>query len=495
MTLPYGSSPSITDHSIDVHGSGPLTADASTVIEPTLCPVTVEAPTIQLVESIHTSDSLRAETRRPPYFLRGRDREIVTIGRELLRNPTGILPIIGPPGIGKTSLLEYLEHYAAKYEMGCVRLTQGSFSSDEELAATLGNTTYFDFSGADKQATTETVITEPPEDSVAHAIQTRLREHRFGLMITLDEAQDISRYSPDARDRATALFKHVHAELPGRSRPPPVIIVCAGMLNTMATLIEMRLTRIEDTTAIRLAGISEQAVAAIIRDHLEASEPGAEPVAQATNTQLEELSETAEGYPHFVTRAALVAKRQARVATREGRSMLSDADMQIIREQAAEERTKTYDSRIRGLGPNQLQYAAGVIGHIAQAWGNAMPKRVVEAALARLTKVYDAFSQEQLRERLERAGMLEIRYHSELFPSRDDRQQSADHALVPIPSLRTALAQHLDTLQTETIRSVEYSDLLEPEEGERIQPWTFTDSPLILDPIIRVPYEAPRMPR
>lgn len=422
-------------------------------------------PAIQLAPELLASDRAMAGTRNAPYYLRGRDPEVATLAREILHMPTAIRLITGPPGSGKSSLLTHMRAYAELHGVETCVIEAADWVSDEALAKLIypasatvrgvstGAEGEINFGAAKVGGGKEWSETELPILSPIDAINQRAVESENGLLVLVDEFQNLVKEADDVQARVRRVLDYFHSSVPqGRARDKDgkqirTMCLAAGLLDSLTAAEELGLTRITDSDCVRLANISPAASAQVIRDHLNVKPNGRDVLAKATDEQITRIATSTEGYTHHLSVAAQLTQAEAESARLEGCAALTDEMVERIFQDSNDEKETLYKRRVGALGKGR-EFIAAAIAELADTWETGIPPEILDEAIIRITHALHELGESvtfgDLTERLQRAGVLEERTSTHRFPAavKPAKGRLDAHWTIPIPSLKSYIQQH-----------------------------------------------------
>lgn len=437
------------------------------------------------------------KTRTPPYFVRGREPELAYLAQLIHCMPSSINAIVGPPGSGKSTLLSYLALYAARHGYDVVQLSDEHFTSTELLvkqinAQQLQSTSKTRRVGGELDAQVlrggidrETTVTETMVASMVSAISERARAADKGLLLLVDEYQNLARAERHTMDVARIFTNYMHSIVPqtlgaGRGEVP-AICIAAGLLNLVDAAHDLGVTRLTTGDCVRLGPIAQRPAEQVIRDHLAVRGKRIPPLARVGNADVTRIAAACEGYPHHLTNAGWEVQSAAKSAHAAGDKQVDSQWIDRVIANIGQRGYELYESRWTTLRSTREQYAALVAADIAVGWDNRVPAPVMAEAMERIADAFRSKANEpmddvQLIRRMERADVLERRTGASKFPAHDGREER-NHYCLPIPSFAT----YIQSLRKEIARGdavvAKYDDLLEPGalDESAIPAWEWRD--------------------
>lgn len=440
-------------------------------------------PSIRLAPELLRSDNEMAITREAPYFMRGRDPETATLAMKIMRMPKPVRLITGPPGSGKSSLLTHMRAFAELHGFETCVIEAADWVSDEALAkliypasATVREVSTdaegeINFGAAKIGGGKEWSESELPILSPIDAINQRAAESDKGLLVLIDEFQNLVKEADDVQARVRRVLDYFHSSVPqGRTRDKDgrrirTMCLAAGLLDSLTAAEELGLTRITDSDCVRLANISLAASAQVIRDHLNVRSNGKGGLATATDEQVDRIAISTEGYTHHLSIAAQLTQAAAQSAKHEGLSALSDEMVDRIVRNSNDEKETLYQRRVGALGRGR-GFIAVLVAELADAWSTGIPPKVLTKAMNRVRNALhrsgEAVTFDELTERLQRSGVLEKRASTHRFPAaiKPTEGKLDAHWTIPIPSLKSYIQENRDDHEPPPDLEVDLCDLV-----------------------------------
>lgn len=321
------------------------------------------------------------------------------------------------------------------------------------------------------------------------AIVQRVEESKKGLLVLIDEFQNLARENKTTRSLVSSMLDYFHSLVPqGRSRDKKgrqirTMCLAAGLLDSLDVAEDLGLSRITDDDCVRLAHLSPAASEQVIRDHLSIQPNGQEVLATATDEQIARIAAAAEGYAHHLSTAAQLVQGAAASSKLEGREQLADDLVNQVIKESNMKKANLYSRRIQGLGAGR-EFVSVVVADLAEAWPMGIPPKVLTLAMKRvrdsLRAAGDKCKFTELTRRLQRAGVLERRDETHVFPAAvkpNDRQLDA-HWVIPIPSLQSYIQANREDYEASFEGDVDIEDLTgEAAKGQfrAPRPWEWCD--------------------
>lgn len=476
-------------------------------------------PALALRSQTLVVDEAAAEDRSAPYFLRGRNPELARLTGLIHTMPRSINGIMGPPGSGKSALVSYLAVYAARHGYDVVQLSQEHFESAELVAKRIyppqlqtTSRTESREGGVDAQILhydegTQTTITETMVASMTEAVELRARKADKGLLILIDEFQQLADSGSDKRNNASNFLEFMHSTVPSSNRSRestiPAACIVAGLLNVMDAAHELGLTRLSVGNCVRLGPITPVNAEQIIRDHVVLHGSDVPPLASVTDSDITRIAELCEGYPRDLTYAGRETQKEARKAQENGHDQLSDQQADRIMDVARAQETKLYQSRLSTTTSSREQYIVLVAADLAEAWDNRIPGTVMRTAITRILSQMDPSSDDDSKldtkaalRKLRRRGVLEERTPADQFMARDESINTPDaHFCIPIPSFASYIRSQRNQILAEIAEPVPYDDLCQPGalDEQPVTEWQWRDN-VTEDEVQYIPVPPPMTP-
>lgn len=457
-------------------------------------------PQIPLREPRIAAKTEDITNKSPPYFLRGRDREIVYLARMVQEMPRPIRLIMGPPGSGKSSLLTYVRYYCEANGYAVVELEHAHFASDGLLAAQIEPSTGFTQSEVKEGATKLDVVVASHQESegvaqhqihlpaITNAIISRATaKGTKGLVILIDEFQKLKTSDSTQNERVKKFLDFLHSKLP-QLQKVPALCIGAGLLDSLDVAADLGLTRITRGDCIYLNNVSQPVAMQILRDHLADRIEGSDSFAAVADEHITSLAATTEGYPHHITSVGHILQAEAIRVRRDGAEALDDEVIESVVQKTAPRREMLYEARLGTRDPEELGVLAIMLADLHLGWPNGIPDEIVQVAVNRFVRWASArpgcesLNKLQVLRSIQRIGLLEERGRTHIFPScTTPLEERPVHPVwhMPIPSLSSYIYEHrLRLLGTEEDLPVPVTDLFDAEAvakyGE-VRPWQWSD--------------------
>lgn len=476
-------------------------------------------PALALRPQTMVKNTLVTEDRSAPYFLRGRNPELAYLGGLIHDMPRSVHAVVGPPGSGKSALLSYLAVYATHHNIDVVQLDQEHFESAELIAKqidppqlqavsrTEGSDEGLDLQLVHAGTSQQTTVSEAVVASMTDAVKNRARRAENGLVILIDEFQNLADDNSQKRSNAKAFLSFMHSTVPSSDRSEettiPAICIVGGLLNVLDAAHELGLTRLSVGHCFRLGPITPANAKQIIRDHVELEGTDIPPLATVSDSHVERIAQVCEGYPRDLTIAGRETQRMAQKAYASGHTELSNQMVEQIIAASQVQKDELYRSRFTTIRSGREQYILLAVADLAEAWDNRIPTPIVRATITRiLTKMGQSANEETTADTtavlrmLRRRGMLEERVAEDKFLARDNSHGKPEaHFCIPITSFGSYIRERREDIMLEISEPVPYDDLCQPGALDRspIAEWQWRDE-VSTEEVEDIPVTPPTTP-
>lgn len=336
-------------------------------------------------------------TRHVPYILRGRNEEMTEIAQRLF-DPRGSLSVVeGPPGIGKTSLMEAIGHYAENQGFAWIRLHRLDLCNFQRFnKAMLRSNPVVERTVAlvsglrarvDLQDIAEIEVggesrSKPLVGDAYATIRRALRKHVHarGLLITIDDGRGVLHNHPQqSAERLIVLeiLSTINDGLGKKVSSVPAVTIIGGVTGTISEVQEAVSMRLADAHYIVLDKIPLSSVRATIEDCLRITEPvsGLKP-AKFPAEFIHECAERCYGHPLHATAVGRSLQEIGMEFTKLGRTEVTLADVEGVRQSITERMEDSYRTRFRNITHRDAEVMCDLARAITK-WG---PRIGVRAA-------------------------------------------------------------------------------------------------------------------
>ncbi len=295
-------------------------------------------------------------------YFHGREEIITSLDRQLeiaVREEYGggtIFVVQGPPGAGKTALLDHCRKRAALRKWQTANIGVTALSKTEEMKERLGRKWYEAMKGirvGGEILSLPATLLRVDFNQNAHSPLQAIRGSRKPLLLILDEAQRLweeNAIPKDLKGEAMDLLECIHNGKTGR----PVVLLVAGLGMTRLGLKKLGISRYEDGCFFEMGGLSQEEELAVICDwlfnegRLSINEipPWADAITQETH-----------GWPQHI----MAYVKSALVQIDGGNRELKSAGLKAMLSEGRKRREFYYKSRAAGLGDNERISLARII--------------------------------------------------------------------------------------------------------------------------------------
>lgn len=429
------------------------------------------------------------QTRSLPYILRGRNEEMTEIACRLFR-PNGPLSVIeGLPGIGKTTLLEAIGHYAENQGFAWVRLSRLDLCNLKRFDKALlrvnpaGEPTGSFALGLRNRLRVST-STESDREQVSEAVRgdphtivyqaLRRRVHARGILITIDDGRGLFHSLPEnspERLMVSRVLSTLNENLRVRGEALPVQAIIGGISGTIDEVQQAIGKRLNDGHVVVLSNIPTSAVCATIEDCLRTTEPdtGLAPASFPTEFILE-CAERCRGHPLLATAIGRTLQAIGIELAKTNRPQATPADLDRARQMITGRMESSYRTRSRNI----TRRDAEVMLDLARAttrWGPRLSYRAVEQlvqesgrrATEKIPAQADEHQPSSWLEHLRNEGLVVTYVATERYPRIQHTVTGAAYAEIDLPSFATFLTKHQNKANG-MLSPEELAELVPPDE-------------------------------
>ena len=359
----------------------------------------------------------RSRDRGPSPFFHGRKEIIDTFNSVLddykaLWDGTTFL-IQGPPGAGKTALLDVLSKHAEKSGWKTAHLVPNALWSPDDLVRRLGKSGR-KITGVSAEAGVDRVAygnLKIDIKTAAHTISDILRGQKKPLLLILDEAQALGLKDvvpPEMKGIVTSVLKEVHNGDLGK----PVMLLAGGLGTTEAALGTFGLSRFEGDCTVQLGRLDKGSERTVIRDWLtQAGGAVGDP-----SRWIDSIAGQAHGWPQHII--SYIKPAVKFLASNHGE--MTDRGLDLVHEKGSEYRERYYKKRVRDISRKKRQALANIFADVPL--GETMD---AEDILSALEKKYPPEVAENLFKKALERGII-------------DEREDGDYG-IPIPSFHSWL--------------------------------------------------------
>ena len=315
-------------------------------------------------------DPKPSDLNHPPILPRDRGRSPFFHGRKDIRttfsrvlhgnkslNEGTTFMIQGPPGVGKTALIDTLAKDAKESGWKTVHIGTNTLWDIDDLLARLGK--------GGHQLTS--VSGEVGVSDIGHAnlrkglkgasrtIIKTLQNQKEPLLLILDEAQILGKEDLVPKEMKP-IIGNVLKEVHNGDLGSPIMLLAGGLGTTEAALDTFGLSRFERSCDVRLGRLDKESVCGVIRDWLTHVGGGVED----PTPWIEAISEQTHGWPQHIMSYITPALNYLASNHRK----MTDRGLEFVIEKGNEYRVGYYQKRVKGIDKKKRQVLAKIFAGV-----------------------------------------------------------------------------------------------------------------------------------
>jgi len=338
--------------------------------------------------------------RGPARYFHGRKqilRDFSDLLERAVQTNTGTTFLVrGGPGAGKSALLFECEKVAEATGWKVVEVDPPALWDLDELKHSLGLRKEINVEGgAARVGVPGIAAAEVSAGRSAQTVKGLLRKGKGPLLLILDEAQalgDKGRLDADLGDTAVGVLKAIHNGRLGK----PVVLLAAGLGNTLACFRSFKLSRFASRCLVELGALSHESERAVIRDWLK-KEGGAK---GDPGAWIDAIARETHGWPHHI----LSYGPPAAAHLNQVGGAMTAGGLEVALEAGRAGRAAYYDERIDEFPEEERQALARAF--IDVPVGGSRTRHEI---LASITQAFERAKAEDLFDRAWDQGVLDMR--------------------------------------------------------------------------------------
>ncbi len=328
----------------------------------------------------------------------------------------------GPPGVGKSALLEEYKHHAIHQGWDVFKIKPNCLWHTTKLKKAIGREWFLKWKSLGTKAGGVASVDaqfEIKQQSVMEILNTGHQP----LLLSLDEAQglkDLFYYDRQTIQEAKDVLDEIHNSGFGR----PLILLLGGLSHTQSILNDFRISRFASKCVMNLQALSPKEEHDILKDYLIQGAGLKNISSDELNHWISAMAKETHGWPHHIVNYGQSA---VAIISQNGGEFDSNA-LEDILKQGQDLRYEYYEGRWRSFRTSQQQWFAEFLTHGKNNQGfsdndlvSFLQKKVKDYSVA--NDLFDSFLEKGVIHR------QKDRYYDVPIPSMKDWiQQQQDYA-------------------------------------------------------------------
>ncbi len=266
--------------------------------------------------------------------------------------------IQGPPGAGKTALLEEMALDALEDQWDVFEINYDDLHNPAQMAQTLGKpyvSSKQDAFGTDVKVVGTEHSKEVAGDSSVSRVLEKMNPKK-GILLILDEAQYVGRFFDTSNESAVASTLN---RLHNGKLPHPVILLAAGLGMSKASFGKLGVSRFKGGCFVELGALGNESERAVIRDWL-TKEGGAK---SDPTVWMDAIAQKTHGWPQHFTAYGDAAARQIQ----HDHGEMTSAGLDTVHRVGAKRREAYYKQLTENISRKERSSLAGLLINVAPA--------------------------------------------------------------------------------------------------------------------------------